>query len=277
MGVYLDKQIDPKVADKIRKAGNEIINDKSAEESNIKYLAPEEIGIDYDNPESSIKYYEKKNNVKLYEQPNGSFKVVPQPYKSKYKSEDYEDARYYPVSDEDKKAAGPRYLGRYHSIFDAAGLNDNEPGSWKKERDMFKYVGDSDTGASIVQGPDGYFSGNPRINTMSFKTFEQAKNYLDRKNPEEHKYGVYFKPGDAREYVYRDSEDKYDLEAPDAYKNARETAKQKQTEKENASNQLFKIRENMDPNDKKIAEYMNNLNEDQLYWLYDALRSKFGK
>ena len=42
-----------------------------------KYLAPEEIGIDYDHPEESIKYYEKKNNVKLYEQPNGSFKVVP--------------------------------------------------------------------------------------------------------------------------------------------------------------------------------------------------------
>jgi len=146
-------------------------------------------------------------------------------YKSKYKSEDYDDARFYPVSDEDKKAAGPKYLGRYHSIYDAAGLNDKDPGSWKKEKEMFKYVGDSNTGASIVQGPDGYFSGNPRINTMSFKTLEQAKDYLDKKNPEEHKYGVYFKPGDEREYIYRDAEDKYELEAPDAYRNARESAK----------------------------------------------------
>ena len=48
-----------------------------------KYLAPEEIGIDYDYPEESIKYYEKKNNVKLYEQPNGSFKVIPNKEKSK--------------------------------------------------------------------------------------------------------------------------------------------------------------------------------------------------
>lgn len=142
-------------------------------------------------------------------------------YKSKYASEDFEDARFYPVTDEDRKNAGPKYLGRYHSIYDAAGLNDNEPGNWKKERDMFKYVGDSKRGASIVQGPDGYFSGNPRINSMSFKTQQQAADWLDEVNPDEHMYGVYFKPGDERQYIYRDSEDKYDLEAPDAYKNAR--------------------------------------------------------
>lgn len=215
-----------------RKYDEKYGNRKSVEDG-AKYLAPEEIGIDYDNPEASIRYYEKKNNVKLYEQPNGSFKVVPnkdnklqeqeeiKEYKSKYKPEDFEDARYYPVSEEDKKAAGPRYLGRYHSIFNAHGLDDNVPGSWKKERDMFKYVGDSKSGASIVQGPDGYYSGNPRINSMSFKTKEAAADYLDRKNPEEHKYGIYFKPGDETEYMYRDAEDKYDLEAPDAYKNAR--------------------------------------------------------
>lgn len=39
--------------------------------------APEEIGIDYDNPQASVKYYEKKNNVKLVYHPDiGKYKVV---------------------------------------------------------------------------------------------------------------------------------------------------------------------------------------------------------
>lgn len=186
-------------------------------------------------------------------------------YQSKYKSEDYEDARYYPVTEEDRKAAGPKYLGRYHSIYDAAGLDDKDPAAWKKERDMFKYVGDSNTGASIVQGPDGYFSGNPRINSMSFKTMEQARDYLDRKNPEEHKYGVYFKPGDEREYVYRDKDDKYDLDAPDAYRIAREAAKANQEDKEfkyiheNADTALNNFESNPDRNLSNTNYFLQNI------------------
>lgn len=72
-----------------------------SEESNVKYLAPEEIGIDYDNPEGSIRYYEKKNNVKLYEQPNGSFKVVP----NKGNQSDKKDNQPYQPDDTAKNVA----------------------------------------------------------------------------------------------------------------------------------------------------------------------------
>lgn len=146
--------------------------------------------------------------------------AIKPPYKAKYANEDFEDARFYPVTDEDRKNAGPRYKGRYHSIADAHGLTDND--TWDNEHRMFKYAGDSKTGASIVQGPDGYYSGNPRINSMSFKTFEQARDYLDGKNPEDHKYGTYYE-GDVQK-TYRGKDDngkEYDLEAPDVYKAAR--------------------------------------------------------
>ena len=230
---------------------------------------------DEGNSKTYKDYNELKNNVIWFGQLDGSIGNTENPYQSKYKAEDYEDARYYPVSDEDRKAAGPRYLGRYHSIYDAAGLDDKDPAAWKKERDMFKYVGDSSTGASIVQGPDGYYSGNPRINSMAFRTFEQARDYLDRKNPDEHKYGVYFKDGDEREYVYHDKDEngkEYDVEGPDAYKKAKEAAKAKQSEqkmtleqRQNIKKQLKKISEifdnSRDLNNKDIKDAIDELQE----------------
>lgn len=136
---------------------------------------------------------------------------------AKYKNEDYEDARFYPT---ESTMDGTNYVGRYHSIYDAFGKDDSK----------FKGVEALKDGTSVYQLPDGYFSGNPRINSMSFKTREAFEDYHNRKNPDEHKYGVYFNPGSDIEQMYRgrdNSGKEYDMEAPDAYKSARRTSKMK--------------------------------------------------
>ena len=101
------------------------------------------------------------------------------------KYEDYDNLRYYPVSEEDRKAAGARYLGDSFTIGEAFGLNrDNDTPEEFNRR--FKYVGDAPkTGHSIYQLPDNYFSMNPRITGMSFKNRDELEDYL------EHEYDDY--------------------------------------------------------------------------------------
>ena len=132
-------------------------------------------------------------------------------YKAKYEPEDFEDARFYPTK---SNMDGNRWVGRYRSMTDAHGLK-----GWND--DNVKHIEDyNDT--SIFQLPDGYYSINPNITSMSFKTVDALKNYLDRKNPEEHKYGTYF-DGDIQKMYRGKGEDgkEYDMEGPDAYKAAR--------------------------------------------------------
>ena len=121
-------------------------------------------------------YYEDSATEKMKSDKDDLSDVENNQYQSPHKFEDFEDARYYPVSDEDRKAAGPKWLGKYHSIMDAHGGTD------ENFKDKFKFAGKSEKlrGADIYQGPDGYFSGNPRINSMSFKTKEALEDYFDK-------------------------------------------------------------------------------------------------
>lgn len=157
------------------------------------------------------------NNSK-YDILKNEYGVNPTTKTSKYKAEDFEDARFYPS--EKTMDENNRWIGRYHSIHDAFDGTYEDDFSGGK----FKGVGSSKKGSSIYELPDGYFSGNPRINSMSFKTKEAASDYLDRVNPEEHKYGAYYDADTGVERTYRgkDADGKeYDMEGPDAYKAAR--------------------------------------------------------
>lgn len=175
-----------------------------------KEKEPHYIGPDGNRYDGSSDYWQSKKEEEKEAAKAG--------YKPKKAFEDFEGARFYPVSDEDRKAAGPRWLGRYHSIDEAHG---GDGRGWLN-RDMYKHVGKSKNGSDIVQGPDGYYSGNPLTNSMSFKTLDAARDYLDQKNPDEHKYGVYFEGDMQRTYRGKDESGKeYDMEAPDAYKLSR--------------------------------------------------------
>lgn len=141
------------------------------------------------------------------------------PYKSKYEPEDFEDARFYPsksTMDENN-----RWVGRYHSMTDAHGLR-----GWYDEN--VKHVGNYN-GTAMFQLPDGYYSINPNITSMSFKTKEALENYLSNKNPEEHKYGAYYdEKGNQKIYHGKGDDGKeYDMEGPDAYKAARKNKPQR--------------------------------------------------
>lgn len=182
-------------------------------------------------------------------------------YKTIVPAEDLDDARYYPT--ESTMDKNNRWVGRYHSIYDAFDGTDKDD----FRGDKFKPVGDYN-GISIYQLPDGYFSTNPRITDMSFKSKEALQNYLDKKNPEEHKYGVYFENGNERVYKDKDSNGKeYDIAAPDAYKKARTYMG-----KQNASDEY---RQNIESKREKLIERVptvaNKLTRSELDLLVEAL------
>ncbi len=178
----------------------------SNEEIENQRKAEERAKLDKEYPDRGNPELEKDVNEALDEEK----------YEPKYKAEDFEDARYYPT---ESTMDGNRWVGRYRSIADAHGVGND----FKKYREAFKPAGEYN-GYSIVQGPDGYYSINPNITSMSFKTREALQDYLDKKNPEEHKYGIYFEPGSDIEQTYRGKNEdgsEYDMEGPDAYKAAR--------------------------------------------------------
>lgn len=85
--------------------------------------------------------------------------------KAKYKSEDSGDTRYYPT---ESNIEGSRWTGKRHSISDA----------FDEDNNSFKQIG-SYKNTDIYQLPDGYFSINPRISDVSFKTKDALENYID--------------------------------------------------------------------------------------------------
>ena len=130
-------------------------------------------------------------------------------YKPAHEPKDYGNARFYPTK---SSMEGNRYVGKYHSIADAHGFNDRDPLHAYKSYEMdkfgpFTHVGSLKDGhTSVYQGPDGYYSTNPLITSMSFKTIDDLQDYA---NDPEKKYKMY---GDGF----------YGIEGPDAYMYAKE-------------------------------------------------------
>lgn len=157
--------------------GERYLDDNS--QDNVKYLAPEEIGIDYDNPEASIKYYEKKNNVKLYEQPNGSFKVVPNKERDNSQSSD------------NLNPNNPKYKGFERSSITNAELvdegyefTDADTGEKRKES-IISYIpygslqdGDNRRLYALVNNYDG--TDTPKTGAIVAHSLEDAKDQLER-------------------------------------------------------------------------------------------------
>lgn len=145
------------------------------------------------------------------------------PYKPVHEYEDFEDARYYPTkSNTDENG---KWIGKHYSVAEAHGLTDanDTPEEFNKR---FKHVGNTKDGADIFQGPDGYFSGNPRINSMAFKTKEALQEYM------ENMYGKYAYAG------YGDSDPR--STGPEAYKKARSGATEAARVSKDADND-FKV------------------------------------
>lgn len=144
-------------------------------------------------------------------------------YKPIYDYEDFGDARYY------KNNSGS---GReYHDIASAHGISDEE--SYRKDfKNRFKYVGQTKDGVDIYQGPDGYFSTNPLITSMSFKTKEALQDYEDKRTTD-YAYGGYNK-------------DNPNISAPEAYTAARRKAIRAAEDKDVSNRKINHIMEYFD-------------------------------
>jgi len=179
-----------------------------------------------------------------------------EPYKAKYDYEDFEDARFYPTK---STMDGSRWVGRYRGIAEAHGLD--RYNDYKGFNEKFKPVGDY-KGTSIFQLPDGYFSINPNITSMSFKTKEALQDYLDKKNPEEHKFGLYY-DGDVQKMYEGVGEDgkRYGIEGPDAYKAARNKSKVQQEKSDRFNNSVGRFIEGQG-SDQELDEMLSDMRKD---------------
>lgn len=209
------------------------------------------------NPEDEQKIKELANKKGFDEEPEEL-----NTYKAQFEPEDFGDARFYPTK---SNMDGNRWVGRYRGIGEAHGLD--RYNDYKSFNEKFKHVEDYNN-TSIYQLPDGYYSINPNITSMSFKTVYALKDYLDKKNPEEHKYGIYWDGDIQRAYRGKgDDGQEYDMEGPDAYKAARKAQQAKQAE-ENLSKELMTSLKM--PGD-EVERFLKDLPEDKKKILVDWL------
>lgn len=89
----------------------------------------------------------------------------------KYEAEDIGNMRTFPNKSGSNMDGNNRWIGERHSVYDAYGADE------KNFDKLFKYIGNSKDGANIFQGPDKYYSLNPRINGESFKSIEDLEDY----------------------------------------------------------------------------------------------------
>ena len=94
----------------------------------------------------------------------------PKEYKAKYKPKDVGNVRYYPNETGSMMDKNNKWIGKSYSIHDAFGFPNDSKRDW---------VGKTKSGADIARLPDGYFSTNPRITSMSFKTIDDVNDYED--------------------------------------------------------------------------------------------------
>lgn len=257
---------------KIKEELNKVNNKESAEyvsdliDNNMEagYISEEKADELYNELDKKIDEFSSKGNPYDPEDlpDEGMSQEEINSYKSQFEPEDFGDARFYPTK---SNMDGNRWVGRYRGIGEAHGLD--RYNDYKSFNEKFKHVEDYNN-TSIYQLPDGYYSINPNITSMSFRTVDALKDYLDKKNPEEHKYGIYWDGDIQRAYRGKgDDGQEYDMEGPDAYKAARKAQQAKQAE-ENLSKELMTSLKM--PGD-EVERFLKDLPEDKKKILVDWL------
>lgn len=96
-------------------------------------------------------------------------KAPEQPMQQKFTSKDYGNVRVYPNETGSDMDKNNKWIGKRYSLMEAHNLNDD----YLKNN----LVGKTKSGADIYKMPDGYFSGNPRINDASFKDIQDLEDF----------------------------------------------------------------------------------------------------
>ena len=96
-------------------------------------------------------------------------KAPEKPMQQKFTSKDYGNVRVYPNETGSNMDKNNKWIGKRYSLMEAHKLDDN----YLKNN----LVGKTKSGADIYKMPDGYFSGNPRINDASFKNVQDLEDF----------------------------------------------------------------------------------------------------
>ena len=112
---------------------------------------------------------ESKKEVSMPERKEMDLDANKKPMQPKFTSKDYGNVRVYPNETGSNMSKDNKWIGKRYNLMEAHNLNDD----YLKKN----LVGKTKSGADVYKMPDGYFSGNPRINDASFKNVQDLEDF----------------------------------------------------------------------------------------------------
>lgn len=121
-------------------------------------------------------FFGEDQDLHVIEEPDGGASV---PFRTAYgyESDDIGNMRTFPNRTGSPMTKDNRWIGTHYSIDEAH--SGNPQGDEANFSKRFRPVGKTKLGSDIFQGPDGYYSLNPRVYGESFKTIEDLEDYYE--------------------------------------------------------------------------------------------------